>query len=75
MGNGGVDMGAVAYAVVCAWCNRKMTAAPHGAPVTHTICPSCLEWSIAHPAEIVRDLPSHYLGDAYLPAGTLTCRK
>jgi hypothetical protein len=42
-----------------------MTAAATGAPVTHSICPPCLEWSIAHPAQIVHHLPPEYLGDFY----------
>jgi hypothetical protein len=67
-------MGAGAFTVVCAWCNRNMNAAASGAAVSHTICPSCLEWTITHPTEIVRDLPSHYLGDAYSPSGPLTRR-
>jgi len=41
-------MAARMLTVVCAWCNRTMTAAATGAPVTHSICPPCLEWSIAH---------------------------
>jgi hypothetical protein len=36
-------------AVVCAWCNRVVVKAPPGADVTHTICPSCVDWTMAHP--------------------------
>jgi hypothetical protein len=31
--------------VVCAWCNRVVSTAPAGAGVTHTICPSCLDFA------------------------------
>jgi hypothetical protein len=31
--------------VVCAWCNRVVSAAPAGAEITHTICPSCLDFT------------------------------
>jgi len=41
-----------ALAVVCAWCNRMLTAGRDGSPVTHTICPACLEWAMTHPLEI-----------------------
>ena len=70
----GQNMGGQAFAVVCAWCNRKMTSAPAGATVSHTICPSCLEWSISHPTELVRDVPSQYLGDVYAPVSASTRR-
>ncbi len=35
------------YAVVCAWCNRIVNAPARRRPVTHTICPSCLERALA----------------------------
>ena len=44
-----------ALVVVCAWCKRTISAAPAapaGSAVTHTICPSCVEWAMAHPLEI-----------------------
>jgi hypothetical protein len=49
--------------VVCAWCNRLVTAAPAGAALTHTICPSCLDWAVAHPAS--RSTP-HIASDLHL---------
>ena len=59
-------------AVVCAWCNRVVITAPDGAGVTHTICPSCVDWTLAHPTsrgsgaasrlEWLR-LPTGYFGD------------
>jgi len=67
-------MAARMLTVVCAWCNRTMTAAATGAPVTHSICPPCLEWSIAHPTQIVHHLPSESLGDFYSRDGALTRR-
>jgi len=67
-------MSAQGFTVVCAWCNRKISAASASAPVSHTICTSCLEWSIDHPTELVRDVPSHYYGEVYSPAGALTRR-
>ena len=41
-----------ALAVVCAWCKRTLAVAAEGAPVTHTICPVCVEWAMAHPLDI-----------------------
>ena len=38
------------FAVVCAWCNRVVTAASAGTLVTHTICPDCLARTIAPPS-------------------------
>lgn len=43
-------MPASALSVVCAWCRRIVKSGPPGAYVTHTICPSCIEWAIAHPS-------------------------
>ena len=34
--------------VVCAWCNRTVMKAPAGAPVTHTICDACANWTFTH---------------------------
>ena len=39
--------------VVCAWCNRVVVKAPAGAGVTHTICPSCIDWTMTHPTSRV----------------------
>ena len=36
--------------VICAWCNRVVNRAAAGAPVTHTICPSCVSWTMDHPS-------------------------
>jgi hypothetical protein len=63
-------MRAKVLTVVCAWCKRVVTAAPKAAGVTHTICASCLDRTIAHsddggidPAAL---LPSaDYFGDAF----------
>ena len=38
-------MGQHLLAVVCAWCNRVVSTASAGAGVTHTICPSCLDFA------------------------------
>lgn len=40
------------FAVICAWCKRTITPGLSGSPVTHTICPACLEWAMTHPREI-----------------------
>jgi hypothetical protein len=37
-----------AFAVVCAWCHQVIIAAPPSNPVSHTICPSCLDWTLTH---------------------------
>lgn len=34
--------------VVCAWCNRTVMKAAPGAPVTHTICDACANWTFTH---------------------------
>ena len=61
-------MAAEVLKVVCAWCQRTVTAAPVGAHVTHTICPSCVA-SVArltedktHPATL--NPPPDSFGDA-----------
>jgi len=41
-------MGARVFTVVCAWCNRTITAGATSTPVTHTICPSCIDWTLTH---------------------------
>lgn len=43
-------MAALTLAVVCAWCGRTVKSGVPGACVTHTICPPCIEWAIAHPS-------------------------
>lgn len=68
------DVAAPVLKVVCAWCNRIVTAAPRGAPVSHTICQRCLDWAIVHPT--VRSgfnadgshviLPPDYFGDGFI---------
>jgi hypothetical protein len=60
-------------AVVCAWCSRIVFDAPAGAGISHTICPSCFDWTMAHPeSQTGRDdaselaalnLPAGYFGD------------
>jgi hypothetical protein len=61
-------MATQALTIVCAWCNRVITAAPSGTPVTHTICPTCVEWALAHPTlgDIESPADSHH---AHPPAG------
>jgi hypothetical protein len=48
--------------------------APKGTPVTHTICPTCLDFTIAHRTGVAVDasrsvepigLPVGYFGDAF----------
>jgi len=41
-------MAAKDFAVVCAWCHRTIQAAPSDSAVTHTICPSCADWTFTH---------------------------
>ena len=61
------------FAVVCAWCNRIVAAAPAGTLVTHTICTDCLARTMAPPnldseAPMWSDsarLPPDYFGDAF----------
>jgi hypothetical protein len=42
----GTIMGQRRLVVVCAWCNRVMSTAPAGSDVTHTICESCLDYTM-----------------------------
>ena len=60
-------MAAEVLTVVCAWCQRTVTAAPPGAHVTHTICPSCVDrtarLSDDDPAEL--NPSPDYFGDAF----------
>lgn len=39
-------MAAQILTVVCAWCHRTVKQGQAGAPITHTICPSCVEWTM-----------------------------
>ena len=64
-------MGQRLLVVVCAWCNRVVSTAPAGADVTHTICPSCLDYTfnptLDHGAELRAEdgpfrLPDRYFG-------------
>jgi hypothetical protein len=48
-----IGMATSTLAVVCAWCNRVVTPAPAGAQVTHTICPSCMEWAFVHRSDTI----------------------
>lgn len=41
-------MAAQTSAVVCIWCNRTISAAPAGAPVSHTICSTCVDGTLTH---------------------------
>jgi hypothetical protein len=51
-----------------------MTAAAMDAPVSHSICPSCLEWSISHPTMVLHGGRSETLGDYYARDRRLTRR-
>lgn len=42
-------MTARTFAVVCAWCKATIRAGAPGAPVTHSICPSCADWTCRNP--------------------------
>jgi len=64
-------MGAGEMTVVCAWCHRVAKAGTAGAGVTHTICASCIDWTLDHPTIEPGDgLPPavHDLEDLRLPA-------
>src|SRR6266404_2554560 len=43
-------MAARSLTVVCAWCHRIVAVAPADDGVTHTICESCFDWTLTHPA-------------------------
>jgi hypothetical protein len=38
------------FTVVCAWCHRIVAVAPADNGITHTICESCFDWTLTHPA-------------------------
>jgi hypothetical protein len=46
-------MAARTFTVVCAWCHRIVAVAPADRGVTHTICASCFDWTLTHPAAAV----------------------
>jgi hypothetical protein len=56
-------------AVVCAWCNRIVFKAPAGAGVSHTICPSCFDWTLTHPESQTGCGDASDLAAFQLPAG------
>lgn len=61
-------MAAQLLSVVCAWCNRVVKSAPAGSGVTHTICPACLDYAVAHPASHPADdcaIDRHVASDLY----------
>jgi len=65
-------MAARVMTVVCAWCHRVTKAGTAGAGVTHTICASCIDWTLDHPTIEPRDAPpraAHDLEDLRPPAG------
>jgi hypothetical protein len=43
-------MAARSMTVVCAWCHCIVAIAPADDGVTHTICESCFDWTLTHPA-------------------------
>src|SRR5215471_18314301 len=61
----GESVAARAMRVVCAWCKETMAGAVIDAPVTHSICPPCFEWSITHPTQVFHGGRSEALGDFY----------
>jgi len=68
-------MAAQRLKVVCAWCKETMTAgASTDTSVSHSICPSCLEWSITHPTMVFHGGRSETLGDYYARDRRLTRR-
>jgi hypothetical protein len=64
-------MAAEILTVICAWCQRIVTAAPPGSCVTHTICQSCLDRTarMSEPDNglAIFETPSDYFGDAFKP--------
>ena len=62
-------MAAEVLTVVCAWCQRVITAAPAGTRVTHTICQSCLDRTAqlgdGETDPMVLNPPPDYFGDAF----------
>ena len=67
-------MAAQILTVVCAWCHRIVTNGSPAAGVSHTICPSCVDWTLAcrtDPARFFERMaqfaqsmpPARYFGD------------
>ena len=64
--------------VVCAWCHTVVKAGSAGAGVTHTICASCIDWTLDHPTDqprewllrAVHDLEDLRAADAAAPTAT-----
>ena len=67
------EMAEQPFAVVCAWCNRIVNAPARRKPVTHTICPTCLERALATRGGTADSVPARdgrvpspeYLGDPF----------
>jgi hypothetical protein len=55
--------------VVCAWCNEVITPAPAGAAITHSICPPCFAWALAHRTVEVEGESASHGGELHLPQG------
>jgi len=60
------------FAVVCSWCNLLVKAAPAGTLVTHTICPDCIDRTLAASLKSrdlalsdSKPLPPDFLDDAF----------
>jgi hypothetical protein len=62
------NMATQMLAVVCAWCNRVVIEAPAGAGVSHTICPSCTDWTMTHPTSAAGFTGASDLEELQLPA-------
>jgi hypothetical protein len=63
-------MAARAFTVVCAWCHRIIAVAPTDDGVTHTICASCFDWTLTHPASQIGAEPiDPALGEHQPPRG------
>jgi hypothetical protein len=68
-------MAAQILTVVCAWCNRTIVYGPKTAAITHTICPSCVEWTMdcrSNPdafydkvSAVGRVIPADYFGNVH----------
>ncbi len=63
-------MTAQIFTVVCAWCHRTIKQASADASVTHTICPPCVERTMARRCEpqVLPDTDSD-LGQLIPPPG------
>jgi hypothetical protein len=65
------------FTIICAWCHCVVKTAATDALVSHTICPTCLEWTLTNSASDADrgpylaknhvSVPDGYFGNVFKP--------